>query len=390
MKTIRSTIAIAVLSSLAGLAQAGPLNPPAGPVAPTMKTLSDVEPRKAINYENAPGDNANAYKISTPGSYYLTGDLYVPSGMSGIQIASAPVTIDLNGFMIYGLQGSHEGITSTGPGAGATIKNGTVMYFGIQGINLTGWTRSRIQDVNVYATTGNSITLGADCTVANCSTSYSSHSGIVTDSDCTLTDCKVSHCVQNGIAVGDRCTLDRCTSAYNQNGFTGTTKDVFDHCTASENTLIGFNLGSSSTARDCEALHNSQQGIVVTDNCTIIGNQCRANGGTLLASIWAMGNSNTIQNNQTGDSGYGIYVNGNFNTVSGNVMTAPAQRAVYVDGTSNLIVQNTAYSTVGGFWIVAFNRVGPVIQPAYTLQGINGIGGSGIGVTDPYANLVIN
>jgi parallel beta-helix repeat protein len=390
MKSIHTSIAVAVLTSLAGLAQAGPLNPPAGPVAPTMKTLSEVEPRKAISYENAPGDNTVAYKIANPGSYYLTGDLYVPPGMNGIQIASSPVTIDLNAFMIYGLQGSHDGITTTGVGSGAVIKNGTVTYFGIQGINLAGWGRSQIQDVNVYACTGNGISVGSDCTLSNCNVSYSSHMGISAYSDCTLTECKVSHCTQVGITVGDRCTLDGCTSSYNQSGFSGTTKDVFEHCSASENTLMGFNLGSSSTVRDCQALHNSQQGIVATDNCTIIGNQCRANGGTALASIWAMGNSNTIQNNQTGDSGYGIYVNGNFNTISGNVMTAPAQRAVFVDGTSNLIVQNTAYSTVGGFWIVAFNRVGPVIQPAYTLQAITGFGGSGIGLTDPYANLIIN
>ncbi|MCH8150310.1 MAG: hypothetical protein IH987_20420, partial [Planctomycetes bacterium] len=35
---------------------AGNLNPPSGPVTPTMKTLTEVEPRIAINATNTPGD----------------------------------------------------------------------------------------------------------------------------------------------------------------------------------------------------------------------------------------------------------------------------------------------------------------------------------------------
>ncbi len=34
---------------------AGDLNPPSGPVTPTMKTLTEVEPRIAINATNTPG-----------------------------------------------------------------------------------------------------------------------------------------------------------------------------------------------------------------------------------------------------------------------------------------------------------------------------------------------
>lgn len=56
------------------LAVAGDLNPPAGPVAPTMKTLDEVEPRIAINRVNTPGDADSLYKITQPDSYDLTGN----------------------------------------------------------------------------------------------------------------------------------------------------------------------------------------------------------------------------------------------------------------------------------------------------------------------------
>ena len=67
------------------VAIAGDLNPPAGSVAPTMKTLDEVEPRIAINAVNTPGDSNSVYRISQPGSYYLTGNVTAPAGDSAIE-----------------------------------------------------------------------------------------------------------------------------------------------------------------------------------------------------------------------------------------------------------------------------------------------------------------
>jgi hypothetical protein len=68
----RSTIALLLLG-VASHAVAGPLDPPGGPVAPTMKSLDQVEPRIPINAETCPGDDDSVFRIVTPGSYYLTG-----------------------------------------------------------------------------------------------------------------------------------------------------------------------------------------------------------------------------------------------------------------------------------------------------------------------------
>src|SRR5262245_23962114 len=70
---------------------AGDLNPPPGAVSATMKPLSQVEPRRAINAANTPGDANSTFKIANPGSYYLCADLVGSAGKHGIEIASNDV-----------------------------------------------------------------------------------------------------------------------------------------------------------------------------------------------------------------------------------------------------------------------------------------------------------
>ncbi|HRJ49802.1 MAG TPA: hypothetical protein PKU91_04680, partial [Phycisphaerales bacterium] len=81
---------------------AGPLDPPAGPVAGTYKTLTEVEPRIAINAVNTPGGANSLFRITQPGSYYLTGNITGVIGKHGIEIAASGVTIDLMGFDLQG------------------------------------------------------------------------------------------------------------------------------------------------------------------------------------------------------------------------------------------------------------------------------------------------
>lgn len=50
----------------------GSLTPPPGAPAPTMITLQQIEPRTPIS--------SVPFTITTPGSYYLTTNLYSPSG----------------------------------------------------------------------------------------------------------------------------------------------------------------------------------------------------------------------------------------------------------------------------------------------------------------------
>ncbi|MEZ6164179.1 MAG: hypothetical protein R3B67_07050 [Phycisphaerales bacterium] len=92
-------VAVLVLS---GSTLAGPLIPPVGPIASTMRTLQQVEPRMPIGLDTTPGDANSTFKITQPGSYYLTGNIVGVVGKSGIEIAASGVTIDLGGFNLSG------------------------------------------------------------------------------------------------------------------------------------------------------------------------------------------------------------------------------------------------------------------------------------------------
>ncbi|MCX5690188.1 MAG: hypothetical protein NTV94_10475, partial [Planctomycetota bacterium] len=96
-------------AAMARVAAAGPVDPPAGPVAPT----AGPEPRTPIDARNTPGDSTCKFKITSPGSYFLSGDLVGASGKHGICIAlttPGPVHIDLRGFSLRGVAGALNGI----------------------------------------------------------------------------------------------------------------------------------------------------------------------------------------------------------------------------------------------------------------------------------------
>ena len=78
---------------VAAPALAGGLTPPGAP-APTMKTLDEVEPRIPIGPLTTPGDAGSVYRISQPGSYYLTGNLVGQANKCGIEIASSGVSVN--------------------------------------------------------------------------------------------------------------------------------------------------------------------------------------------------------------------------------------------------------------------------------------------------------
>jgi hypothetical protein len=167
---VRALAGCAVLL-VSSVALAGPLNPPAGPIAPTP----GPEPRAAINSTNTPGDADSVFKITQPGSYYLTGNVAGASGFMGIEVAvpSAQVTIDLNGFGVIGVAGSLQGIRNTGS-ALLSVRNGMVSGWGLDGIR----NAVVVENVRVTGNSGagiSSTVLGTS--VTNCLVSGNGSSG---------------------------------------------------------------------------------------------------------------------------------------------------------------------------------------------------------------------
>src|SRR5215470_14609518 len=174
---IYATLLAALLLGTAAVAvRGGNLNPPPGPVSPTMKALDIVEPRTPIS--------SLPFTISSPGSYYVTKDLTGTAGNNGITIAASDVHLDLMGFTLRGVSGSLHGIASSGPQIKISIVRGKVCGWGGAGIYLGGTQKCMMMTVQADDDECGVVT-GTD-TDTMCVVATSNRSdGIVTSSRCS-------------------------------------------------------------------------------------------------------------------------------------------------------------------------------------------------------------
>ncbi len=295
----------AVVTSCA-LALAGNLNPPLGPVAPTMKTLQDVEPRVPV--QSLAGSATAVYAITQPGSYYLTGDILGVAGKNGIEIANVQVTLDLSGFNVVGIPGALVGIVA---GGGATVRNGAVSAWPGGGVNVCN--TSQLQSLRA---TGNS----------------------------------------NYAFVTCRGNVIDCVAQQNQNGFQGFGA-TYQNCHAVSNSGQGFSVSNGSSLLGCAANGNSV-GIVAGGG--VLVSQCAVFGNT-TDGIQLSGTSRAVENMVGNNTGIGIAVGGGSNTVDLNSVTQNAT-GVRVTGTGNLIIRNNAKGNTTGFNIAASNDYGVILS----------------------------
>lgn len=205
---MKRLVIIATLFPLTAFSQ-GPLEPPAGPPVPSMKTLDQLEARTPLiagspGVAVTPGGNIT---IQASGSYYLTGNLAVASG-DGIAIASDDVSLDLNGFTISSTASTATGVAIRVNGVSRiAISNGHIRS-GVtysDGAFSTGpgfnsgidWSSAppksaRVSGISISGVKSYGIDLGNDdsCIVQGCTVRTVSilgiQAGVVTDSSVTV------------------------------------------------------------------------------------------------------------------------------------------------------------------------------------------------------------
>lgn len=350
--THRSAIAALALAAGAAALIAGPLTPPAGPVASTYKTLSEVEPRIPVGPTTTPGDINNLYRITQPGSYYLTGNI-TTGPKTGVSIESSGVTFDLGGFEIADLAPA-GGQTRFGVKVGVGLRNVCVRNGMIRNINSDG-VRCQAEGARLE----------------RLSVSFCQGNGIYADAPSTVESCTATNCGQDGFEL-IAAVVRQCGSSLNgARGFFNTQSGVMTECVASDNTGSGFELlggqishctssgntygvnAAGAQVLECAVSGNNSGGIRVSDGCTVRGNQVDAVAG--FAGILTSGSQNRIEGNRTHNGSMGIQVSG---------------------GSDNFVAGNICYSATTPFSVpAAGNMLGPIVT-------VNGT----ISSTSPFAN----
>jgi parallel beta-helix repeat protein len=369
---VRCCTLVSIFTLLAAVAAiAGDLNPPAGPITGTMKTLAEVEPRIAINATNTPGDADSLFKITQPGSYYLTGNITGVVGRHGIEIAASGVTLDLMGFDLAGVpaMGNFDGVSAAiiFP-TNITIVNGSIRNWGDDGVDLADFSASncRVDGVLASDNAGIGIVTGPGCTVTNCSAYRNLAGGISANNACTMSDCVAYNNTFQGIFVGSGSTVTRCAASGNTAaGITATAGTTITGCSSFSNGGIGISVSHGCTVADCTVRLNSLDGIRCPSTSVIRGNTCSNNGNG--ASF-----------------GANIYASGADNRIEGNTCTG-ADRGIFVDAGGNIIVRNACSGNTTNWDVIAGNVI--LVELANVAGAVVGnAGGIAPGSTDPNAN----
>lgn len=363
-------VSLAALAGLSSLLGQGTFPPAGAPTEPVMKTLQQIEPRTDVLKLAA----SAPYIITSPGSYYLTGNISVTTGHA-IVIASDNVTLDLCGFSVLSAPGNTDGNAinvdfsrrqltirngniAGEPGQGAGFQNGIYSSFVI--------TQVLVSDLQVSQVAGNGIFLDNQGVAERCTLSGVGATGIVAEvvRDCsvvsigTAIDAKtVANCTGKstgaGTGIKSQIATDSTGTAVSGTGLqaetatrcTGTSTSGFglrslnaSHCTgiSSENVGLGwettnlFSLQSyTNVASHCRGVSNAAGAGAMAGLIARTADHCSAKSNAL--ALYALVADTCTAETTSGQYGISATIaigcvvtgTGNFGTLAGNKYNMP-------------------------------------------------------------------
>lgn len=325
-----------------GVVVAGPIDPPAGAVGSTFKTLAEVEP--AIALSTLPGDATAQVVISQPGSYYLTEDLLATGNRSGILVAADHVTIDLRGFSVRDANqpGAFKfGLETTQIRTNIVVRNGTFRGFSYM-------TLAQFRD-SVFA----------DLQIVDC---WAGGLEVASARNTIIRHVIVARCGEMGLRASQGAIFESCTV---DGGFIGISAEesVVRNCVvrnstgtgieASESlvegcTVASINAGGSSRGQGIRGQHLAQIHNNVVINCSGPGIEVGQNGSVLENQV-TLCREGVFIPNFGGRGG---------NRVESNHLSVN-QVGIKINLAGNIVVRNSIQeSSVAQTQIVAGNSVG--------------------------------
>lgn len=325
---------LAGVAAMSKLASGGPLMPPPGPVSPTGKTLSEVEPR--IPVQSLPGSATALHVISEPGSYYLTGNIQGMAGKRAIEISASGVVLHLGDAVLVGAPGVEAGVESLPGVAGIQIQGGNFIAWPNSVLLGDASSVERLSSVDLP--TGVGVRVGGHGLIDRCvATGPGNGIRLWAGGEASL----ISNSVARG---GDNCFrlqfgshLDGCVAAYGALGLDCPNAGQHVRGLRALRCNVGVNVDSEAVIEGCEFF-----------NCFDAGINC-------------FGARVTIRRNVALATPTGVRVSGGGNAVSGNEVSGAT----------------TAYDIAPG------NSHGPIVNVA----GVGDIS-SVAGANHPWANFI--
>jgi parallel beta-helix repeat protein len=330
----------AALVSIVSLSTAGDLEPPGVP-----GSTPGPEPRTPISAATTPGDANSVFRITEPGSYYLTRDVgpfVFAGGFNGIEIAASHVTLDLNGFTLNGsltlfptaeaalLSPTLNGIAASPEVSDITIRNGNVVSWGDNGVELASVPAVQLQGITSSGNGSDGFELGFDGVVQDC---------IARDN------------ANSGFKLAPGLIVENCVAA--ANSFVGFLfaggPGRISHCLAEDNGTVGFyqSAGGDWLLVENVASRNGSDGISVCGTTVILRNHCVGNGSAPAVT------------------GAGIQVRCGNNRVEGNYVRGNDVGIEAFEGGGEIVIRNTAAdNTDANYQGTAGNDFGPIVSSA--------------------------
>ncbi|MBL8885542.1 MAG: right-handed parallel beta-helix repeat-containing protein [Phycisphaerales bacterium] len=335
---------IAVMSKIA---QGGPLNPPAGPIAPTGKTVQEIYDKIArtdlglaearIPVQSLPGSPTATHVISQSGSYYLTGNILGVAGKNGIEITADDVSLDLCGYSMIGGGSSLSGVLATSATASLRLCDGKLTGWGQRGVHTQALRAAVLCDLIGANNGDDGFFLGNNHVCRNCIAVGNGHFGFVSQENASYFGCAAR---QNGFG-----------------GFDAAFGSCVESCVAENNSFEGIRAAFESRIANCEFSFNGTAGINVSSNCLVEHNMCTGN----QTGIRVEGSAVRVDSNNCVGGGTGILA-----TSGGNLFLRNSSRAA-----------PTAFNFASG------NAYGPIVNVA----GVGDIGGV-TNANHPWANFI--
>jgi hypothetical protein len=193
---------------------------------------------KALAGNVTPGDPAGyPVVITIPGTFQLASNLSVAASKIGIQVTSANVTIDFNGFTMQGSDVAWYGVT--GGAENLTIKNGNITHFKFDGVSGTGeaWV---IDSMRISRNGRDGVRVGNFAIIKSSIVLWNGQRGIATAFSAVIQENNVTANQRYGIYTAASSVVG---NVINTNGWEGLSGNITTGYSA--NTLVNNNLGGA-------------------------------------------------------------------------------------------------------------------------------------------------